>query len=132
VIAVEGGLSTPIIRGADKKTVAEIAAEVKDLAARAAAGQLKMEEILGGTFSISNLGMYGVDQFDAIINPPQCAILAVSSAKPQAVVKAGAVAVATVMRVQLSLDHRAIDGATAAAFLAVLREQLEKPGLDIH
>ena len=132
VIAVEGGLSTPIIRGADKKTVAEIAAEVKDLAARAAAGQLKMEEILGGTFSISNLGMYGVDQFDAIINPPQCAILAVSSAKPQAVVKAGAVAVATVMRVQLSLDHRAIDGATAAAFLAVLREQLEKPELDIH
>ena len=127
VIAVEGGLSTPVIRNANNKTVAEIAEEVQVLAARAQNGTLKMDEILGGTFSISNLGMYGVDQFDAIINPPQCAILAIGSAKPQPIVKDGDIAIATVMRVTLSLDHRAIDGATGAQFLDVLKEKLQNP-----
>ena len=128
VIAVEGGLSTPVICNANNKTVTEIAAEVKDLSTRAQNGTLKMAEILGGTFSISNLGMYGVDQFDAIINPPQCAILAIGSAKPQPIIKDGEITVATVMRVSLSLDHRTIDGAIGAQFLSVLREQLQNPG----
>jgi len=127
VIAVDGGLSTPVIRNANGKSVQDIAAEVKTLAARAAAGQLKMDEIMGGSFSISNLGMYGVDQFDAIINPPQCAILAVAGAKPQPVVKNNELGIATVMRVNLSLDHRAIDGAMGAEFLAVLRDKLQHP-----
>ena len=127
VMAVEGGLSTPIIRNADQKTVQEIAQEVKALAKRAAAGQLKMREITGGTFSISNLGMHAVDQFDAIINPPQCAILAVGAGKPQPVIKDGTVQIATVMRASLSLDHRVIDGATGAKFLALLRDLLQNP-----
>jgi pyruvate dehydrogenase E2 component (dihydrolipoamide acetyltransferase) len=129
VIAVEGGLSTPVIRAADRKSVREIGAEVKTLAGRAAQGQLKMNEILGGSFSISNLGGLGVDQFDAIINPPQCAILAVGRAKPRMVVSArGETRVATVLRATLSLDHRAIDGAGGAAFLQTLREIVEAPG----
>jgi len=127
VMAVEGGLSTPIVRHANEKNVQEIALEVKDLASRATVGQLKMDEIQGGSFSISNLGMYGVDQFDAIINPPQCAILAVGGAKPQVIVKNGEIIIATIMRATLSLDHRVIDGATGAEFLAVLREQLQSP-----
>ena len=95
VTAVEGGLSTPLIRNANNKRVEDIAVEVQSLATRAAAGELKMDEIMGGSFSISNLGMYGVDQFDAIINPPQCAILAIGAAKPQAVVKDGDISTAT-------------------------------------
>jgi len=127
VIAVEGGLSTPVIRSADQKTVQEITQEVKALAKRAAAGQLKMSEISGGTFSLSNLGMCGVDQFDAIINPPQCAILAVGAAKAQPVVKTEKIETAKVMRASISLDHRVIDGATGAQFLSSLREQLQNP-----
>lgn len=127
VIAVEGGLSTPVIRCADQKSVQEIAEEVTALARRANTGQLKMGEITGGTFSISNLGMYGVDQFDAIINPPQCAILAVGAAKLQPVIKGDTVTTAQVMRVSLSLDHRVIDGATGAQFLSTLREQIQNP-----
>ena len=127
VVSVEGGLSTPVLRNANTKTVQQIAAEVRTLATRAANGQLKMNEILGGSFSISNLGMYGIDQFDAIINPPQCAILAVASAKPKPMVKNGALGISTVMRVQLSLDHRAIDGAAGSEFLSALCDQLENP-----
>lgn len=127
VIAVEGGLSTPVIRNANDKSVQAIASEVKDLAAKAQQGGLKMDEIMGGTFSLSNLGMYGVDQFDAIINPPQCAILAVGAATPRPIIKTGKVTVATMMRVNLSLDHRAIDGATGAQFLSIFREQLQHP-----
>ena len=129
VMAVEGGLSTPIVRHANEKNVQEIALEVKDLASRATVGQLKMDEIQGGSFSISNLGMYGVDQFDAIINPPQCAILAVGGAKPQAMVKNSEVVIATIMRATLSLDHRVIDGAIGAGFLNALREQLQNPAI---
>jgi pyruvate dehydrogenase E2 component (dihydrolipoamide acetyltransferase) len=133
VTAVEGGLSTPIIRRANEKSIWEISREVKDLTARAAKSALKMEEILGGSFSISNLGMYGVDRFDAIINPPQCAILAIGAARPQAVVSAERqIRIATLMSATLSLDHRAIDGTAGAAFLSALRERVEHTGhLDI-
>ena len=129
VIAVEGGLSTPIIRSAESKSIEEISTEVKALTARAAKNALKMDEILGGTFSLSNLGMYGVDQFDAIINPPQCAILAIGCATLRVVVSSEReTRIATVLRVTLSADHRAIDGATGAAFLSALRRRVEQPG----
>ena len=129
VIAVEGGLSTPIIRCADTKSIWEISSEVKELAARAAKNALKVQEIVGGSFSISNLGMYDVDRFDAIINPPQCAILAVGAAKPRVVVSSqGEMRVANVMTATLSCDHRAIDGAMGAAFLTALRQRIGRPG----
>ena len=128
VTALEGGLSTPIIRNADTKSILDISREVKALAARAAKNSLKMHEIVGGSFSISNLGMYGIDQFDAIISPPQCAILAIGAAKPRVVVTpARQTHIATVLRVTLSLDHRAVDGAVGAAFLAALRRRIEQP-----
>jgi pyruvate dehydrogenase E2 component (dihydrolipoamide acetyltransferase) len=128
VTAIEGGLSTPIIRRANHKTIWEISREVKALTARAVAGGLRMEEVFGGSFSISNLGMYGVDEFDAIINAPQCAILAVGCIKLRVVVSADhEPRVASVLRVTLSVDHRAIDGATGAEFLAALRRRLEQP-----
>ena len=127
VIAVEGGLSTPVVREADRKTVQEIADEVKNLSERARQGTLKMNEILGGTFSLSNLGMFGVDQFDAIINPPQGAILAVGSGEQRAVVRNGELTVATVISLTLSSDHRIIDGAVAAEFMSVLKGFLEQP-----
>src|SRR5690606_20058132 len=101
--------------------------EVSAFARRAERGQLKMQEILGGSFSISNLGMYGIDQFDAVINPPQCAILAVARAKPTVLVENGALRTAAVLRATLSVDHRAIDGATGAAFLQSLRHIVEHP-----
>lgn len=127
VVAVDGGLSTPVLRQANQKSLHSIAAEVKTLATRAAKGQLKMAEISGGSFSISNLGAYGVDQFDAIINPPQVAILAVSAAKQQAVVKGDVVLIKSIMRVSLSLDHRAVDGAIGAQFLQAISGLLVSP-----
>jgi pyruvate dehydrogenase E2 component (dihydrolipoamide acetyltransferase) len=123
-----GGLSTPIIQGAESKSLWEISREIKNLTARAARNSLKMNEIVGGSFSISNLGMYGVDQFDAIINPPQCAILAVGAAQSRAIVSNDCESrIARMLRVTLSLDHRAIDGATGAAFLRSLRSRVEQP-----
>lgn len=120
--------AAPVIRAANRKGVCEIGSEVKALAQRAACGRLQMQQITGGSFSISNLGMYGVDQFAAIISPPQCAILAVARAKPAvAVAAAGDFRVATLLRATLSVDHRAIDGATGAAFLQRLREIVEQP-----
>lgn len=128
VTAVEGGLSTPIVRNAQSKTIWQISSEVKDLTARAARHALRMDDVLGGTFSISNLGMYGVDQFDAIVNPPQCAILAIGRAKPCFVPSEdGSARVATLMRVTLSVDHRALDGVAAAKFLSALRTRVEQP-----
>jgi pyruvate dehydrogenase E2 component (dihydrolipoamide acetyltransferase) len=128
VTAVKGGLTTPIVRAADSKSVWQIAAEVKELTARAARNELRMEEIVGGSFSISNLGMYAVDQFDAIINPPQCAILAVGQGRPRCVALGDSrMAVATVTRVTLSVDHRAIDGVVAAQFLSALKARIETP-----
>jgi pyruvate dehydrogenase E2 component (dihydrolipoamide acetyltransferase) len=127
-VATPGGLITPVIRGAEDKGLAEISAEVKDLAARAQEGKLAPEEYQGGTFSISNLGMYGVREFSAVINPPQGAILAVGAGEPRAIVRHGAVQTATVMSMTLSCDHRAIDGAVGALFLKALKGYLEEPG----
>lgn len=128
VVAITGGLVTPIVREANLKSVREIAAQIRDLTARAARNELKMEEITGGSFSISNLGMHGVDHFDAIINPPQCAILALGSAKPRCLVSPNRqLRVGTVMRATISADHRAIDGVTVARFLSALRARVEQP-----
>jgi pyruvate dehydrogenase E2 component (dihydrolipoamide acetyltransferase) len=128
VTAIEGGLATPIVRNADTKSVWEISSEVKALNARAACGKLKMGEILGGSFSISNLGMFGVDEFDAIINPPQCAILGVGAARSRIVASEDKeFRSAMVVRVTLSADHRAIDGAVSAGFLSALRKRIEQP-----
>ena len=119
-VATDSGLITPVIRAADGKPVERLAAESRELAARARSGKLTREEITGGTFTVSNLGMYGIKSFDAIINPPQVAILAVGAAEPRPVVRDGALAVGTRMTVTLSSDHRVVDGAAAAAFLAML------------
>jgi pyruvate dehydrogenase E2 component (dihydrolipoamide acetyltransferase) len=128
VTAVEDGLLTPIIRGAESKTTWQISDEVKELTSRAARKGLRMEEIFGGSFSVSNLGMYGVDEFDAIINPPQCAILAVGQAKPRLLVGENCKPrVAMVLRATLSVDHRVLDGVIGAAFLSALRLRLEQP-----
>jgi len=126
-VAVKGGLITPVIRGAETKTLVQISAEMKALADKARAGALTPEEYEGGTISLSNLGMYGIKQFDAVINPPQAAILAIGAGEPRAVVKDGEIAVATVMTATLSCDHRAIDGATGADYLAALKDLLEDP-----
>ena len=126
-VAVEGGLITPVIRSADTKTLSEIAADAKDLAQRAKENRLQLDEFQGGTFSISNLGMFGVRQFDAVINLPQAAILAVSAAEKRAIVVSDELAMATMMTVTLSCDHRAIDGALGAQFLSTLKSYLEKP-----
>jgi pyruvate dehydrogenase E2 component (dihydrolipoamide acetyltransferase) len=126
VVGLDGGVATPVVRRANRKTVREIAAEVRSLRTRATAGKLRMDEIAGGSFSISNLGAFGVDQFDAIINAPQCAILAVGSASPRAVLsEKGEPRVASVLRATLSVDHRVIDGIAAATFLATVRSALE-------
>ena len=126
-VAMPDGLITPIVKGADAKGLATISNEMKDLAGRAREGKLKPDEYEGGTFSISNLGMYGIREFSAVINPPQAAILAVGAGEQRAVVKGGALAVASVMSCTLSVDHRAIDGATGAEFLAAFKKLVENP-----
>jgi pyruvate dehydrogenase E2 component (dihydrolipoamide acetyltransferase) len=126
-VAVEGGLLTPVVRAADRLTLVEVAATVSDLAERARAGRLKQDELEGGAFSVSNLGMYGVDEFSAILNPPQSGILAVAAAKEQPVVDAGVLGVGTVMTVTLSADHRVIDGAVAAEWMAAFVRRIENP-----
>jgi pyruvate dehydrogenase E2 component (dihydrolipoamide acetyltransferase) len=126
-VAIKGGLITPVIRNVGLMTLPQIAEESRDLATRAQAGSLSVDEYKGGTFSISNLGMFGVDQFDAIINLPQAAILAVAAGVKKPVVRGESIVAATVMRVSLSADHRAIDGAVAAQFLQSLKGFLENP-----
>jgi pyruvate dehydrogenase E2 component (dihydrolipoamide acetyltransferase) len=126
-VALEDGLITPIIRGADLKGLRQIAAETKDLAARARTGKLKLEEFQGGTFSISNLGMYGIREFAAVINPPHGCILAVGAGAPRPVVKNGELAIATVMSCTLSADHRAVDGAVGAQFLQAFKRLIDEP-----
>ena len=126
-VAMEDGLITPIIRGADLKGLKQIAAETKDLAARARSGKLKLEEFQGGTFSISNLGMYGIREFAAVITPPQGCILAVGAGAPRPVVKNGQLAIATVMSCTLSADHRAVDGAVGARFLQAFKRLIDEP-----
>ncbi len=126
-VSIPDGLITPIIRRADQKGLAAISNEMKDLGARAKSGKLKPEEFQGGGFSISNMGMYGVRDFSAIINPPQAGILAVSAGEQRPVVKDGALAIATVMTCTLSVDHRVIDGALAAEFMQALKRAIEDP-----
>jgi pyruvate dehydrogenase E2 component (dihydrolipoamide acetyltransferase) len=126
-VALDDGLITPIVKAADRKGLAAIANETKDLVERARAGKLKLEEFQGGTFSISNLGMYGVREFAAVINPPHGGILAVGAGEQRPVVKDGALTVATVMSCTLSCDHRAVDGAVGAQFLAAFKRLLEDP-----
>jgi pyruvate dehydrogenase E2 component (dihydrolipoamide acetyltransferase) len=126
-VAIDGGLITPIIRDAANKGLADISRAMKDLAARARDGKLKPEEFQGGTFSISNLGMYGITQFDAVINPPQGAILAIGAGEQRPVVRNGALAVATVMTCTLSCDHRVVDGAIGAELLKAFKAMVEEP-----
>ena len=126
-VATEGGLITPIIRNADQKGLAEISLETKDLVARARSGKLKPQEYQGGSFTISNLGMYGVKEFSAIINQPQSCILAVGAGEKRAVIKDGALSIATMMSCTLSVDHRSIDGALGAQFLKALKMLIEDP-----
>jgi pyruvate dehydrogenase E2 component (dihydrolipoamide acetyltransferase) len=126
-VATPAGLITPIVRGADLLAVEAIAARSAELISKARAGTLTREDITGGTFTVSNLGMYGIDSFDAIINPPQVAILAAGAVREAVRVQAGAVVIAPSMTLTLSADHRVVDGAVAAQFLASVAELLEKP-----
>ncbi|HIP87090.1 MAG TPA: 2-oxo acid dehydrogenase subunit E2 [Anaerolineales bacterium] len=129
-VALDEGLIVPVVRQADRKGVAEIAAEVNDLVVRAREGRLTPADVAGGTFTVSNLGPFGIEQFTAIINPPQAAILAVGATRREPVVnEAGEVVVRPVMRMTLSADHRIVDGAQAARFLVDLKGALEAPVL---
>lgn len=128
-VAIEGGLITPVIRGADKKRVTEIAEEMRDLVTRARAGQLSREEYQGGTFTVSNMGMYGVGHFTAVINPPQAAILAVGAVSERPVAENGVVSTARLMTCSLSVDHRVTDGVAAAEFLQTFKRLAEDPRL---
>ncbi|MDQ6652021.1 MAG: pyruvate dehydrogenase complex dihydrolipoamide acetyltransferase [Acidobacteriota bacterium] len=126
-VAIDEGLITPIVRSADQKSLSEIAEEVRDLADRARNRKLRPEEFLGASFSISNLGMFGIDEFTAVINPPEGAILAVGAMSPKPVVRNNEVVVRQMMRVTMSCDHRVIDGATGAKFLQTFKKILENP-----
>ncbi len=128
-VAIEEGLITPVIRGANLKGFLELSAEIKDLAGKAKAKKLQPEEYTGATFSISNLGMFGIKEFTAIINPPEAGIIAVGAAAPTAVVRDGEIVVRNIMNVTMSCDHRVVDGATGAKFLQTFRQMLENPGM---
>jgi pyruvate dehydrogenase E2 component (dihydrolipoamide acetyltransferase) len=126
-VAVDGGVISPVIRGAHEKSLTEIASEARELTERARQRKIAPHEYAGATFTISNLGMYNLRAFTAIIDAPQAAILAVGRAQTQPVVRAGAVTIATMMNLTLSVDHRAVDGATAAQFLTALKAEIESP-----
>ena len=126
-VATSRGLVTPVLRDVTAHTITQVAAQTRDLAARARDGRLRQDELEGGTISVTNLGMYGVEEFAAIINPPQAAILAVGAVRDAPVVQDGAVLAGQVMTVTLSVDHRPVDGVTAARWLAALQELLENP-----
>jgi pyruvate dehydrogenase E2 component (dihydrolipoamide acetyltransferase) len=127
-VAVPDGLLTPVVRGANRLAITELSVQLAELAQRARSGRLQQHELEGGSFAVSNLGMYGVDEFSAILNPPQSGILAVSAAKQQPVVgDDGQLAVGTVMTVTLSADHRVVDGAVAAEWVAALSSRLKDP-----
>ena len=127
-VAIEGGLFTPVLKDSEMKSLSALSAEMKDLAARARDRKLAPHEYQGGSFAISNLGMFGVDNFDAVINPPHGAILAVGAGVKKPVVgKDGELTVATVMSVTLSVDHRVIDGALGAQLLTAIKDNLENP-----
>ena len=122
-----GGLHTPVLRDAEIKSLSEISNEMRDLAARARSKRLAPHEYQGGSTTISNLGMYGIDRFDAVINPPQASIMAVGRAEKRPVVKDDALKIATMMSVTLSVDHRVIDGALGAELLAAFKAYIEDP-----
>jgi pyruvate dehydrogenase E2 component (dihydrolipoamide acetyltransferase) len=126
-VAIEGGLITPVIRAADKMRITEIAAQMRDFVTRARHGQLTRDEYQGGTFTVSNMGMHGVDRFTAVINPPQAAILAVGTASERPVVLNGALSTATMMSCSLSVDHRVADGLAGAEFLQTFKRLAEDP-----
>ncbi|HZH29282.1 MAG TPA: pyruvate dehydrogenase complex dihydrolipoamide acetyltransferase [Pyrinomonadaceae bacterium] len=126
-VAIEDGLITPIVRAADGKSIGQISREVRELAGRARERKLQPEEYMGATFSVSNLGMFGIDEFTAIINPPEAAILAVGAMGAKPVVRDGAIVVRQLMRVTMSCDHRIVDGATGAKFLQTFKKLLENP-----
>lgn len=126
-VAIDGGLVTPVVRSAQEKSLKEISMEVKSLAERARAGKLAPEDYQGGTFTISNLGMYGIKQFAAILNPPQACILAIGAGEQRALIKDGQMSIATVMTCTLSVDHRAVDGAIGSQFLAIFKKLIEDP-----
>jgi pyruvate dehydrogenase E2 component (dihydrolipoamide acetyltransferase) len=126
-VATDAGLVAPIVRDADRKGLAELAAELHDLTRRARAGRLRPEELEGGTFTVSNLGMHGVESLYAIVNPPQAAILGLGAAGPRPVVEDGSIIIAAMMNCTLSADHRVLDGATAARFLTTLKCLIEQP-----
>ncbi len=128
-VAIDEGLITPVVRGANLKGLAEISAEIKDLAAKAKDRKLQPEEYTGATFSISNLGMMGIKEFTAIINPPEAAIIAVGGAVPTPVVRDGEIVVRNIMHVTMSCDHRVVDGATGAKFLQTFKQMLESPAM---
>jgi pyruvate dehydrogenase E2 component (dihydrolipoamide acetyltransferase) len=126
-VSIDGGLITPVVANADQKSIVAISAEVKQLASDARAGKLKPEQYEGGSFSLSNLGMFGVDDFSAIINPPQAAILACGAATERAVVTEGGIEIASIMKMTLSVDHRVIDGALGAELLGRIKHYLQTP-----
>jgi pyruvate dehydrogenase E2 component (dihydrolipoamide acetyltransferase) len=126
-VAVDGGLVVPVVRDADQKSLTQVAREAGELIGRARAGKLAGDDVGGGTFTVSNLGMFGIEQFTAVINPPEAAILAVGAALPEPVATDDGVEVRRRMRLTLSIDHRALDGATGAAFLQRLKTTLEHP-----
>jgi pyruvate dehydrogenase E2 component (dihydrolipoamide acetyltransferase) len=126
-VATDGGLLTPVVRGVGSKTLIEVSQTITELVERARAGRLRQDELEGGSFAVTNLGMYGTTEFSAILNPPQSGILAIGAAKPQPVVVDGEIVVATVMRCTLSVDHRAVDGALAAQWLAAFTARIENP-----
>ena len=126
-VSTDGGLLTPVLRGVEKRSLSNIARTITDLAERSRAGKLRQEELNGGSFAVTNLGMYGTSSFSAILNPPQSGILAVGAAGPKAVVVDGEITIATIMSVTLSADHRAVDGALAAQWLAAFKTRIENP-----
>lgn len=128
-VAIDDGLITPVVRAANKKGLLAISSEIKELAGRAKSKKLQPEEYTGGTFSISNLGMFGIEQFTAIINPPEAGIIAVGGASEKAVVRNGEIVVRNMMNVTMSCDHRVIDGATGAKFLQTFKQMLETPAM---
>jgi pyruvate dehydrogenase E2 component (dihydrolipoamide acetyltransferase) len=126
-VATEGGLYTPVLRGVERMAIPEINERIRDLADRARQGTIKQDDIEGGSFAVTNLGMFGTEEFSAILNPPQSGILAVGAAREKAVVVDGELAVATVMTVTLSADHRAVDGALAAQWMVAFKRAIEHP-----
>jgi len=126
-VSTDGGLLTPVLRGVEKRSLSNIARTITDLAERSRAGKLRQEELNGGSFAVTNLGMFGTSSFSAIINPPQSGILAVGAASPKAVVVDGEITIVTIMSVTLSADHRAVDGALAAQWLAAFKTRIENP-----